>query len=110
MKQYIVDELRPADQEKIGKILGEKFGWPVMDNLYWLPLDPDHYSNIQAEHKTCQPFYFALELTPESLACELLVRTKSRVRCDCIAYATEGQRNWLIHLVDDLFEQAEITT
>jgi hypothetical protein len=110
MKQYIVDELRPADQEKIGKLLAEEFGEAVMDNLYWVPLDPERYSDVQAEHKDCQPFYFALELASDALACELLARTKSRVRCDCISYATEGQRNWLIHLVDDLFEQAEIIT
>ena len=110
MKQYIIDELRPADREKIGSILEDKFGKPVMDNIYWISLAPDHYTDVQAAHNDCQPFYFAIELAPDALACELLVRTKQRVRCNCIDYATEKQRNWIIRLIDDLFAEAEIIT
>lgn len=110
MKQYIIDELRPADWEKIGNLLEAKFGKPVMDNIYWVTLDPDLYTDDQTAHRDCQPFYFAIELAPHALACELLVRTKQRVRCHCIAYATEKQRNWLIRLIDDLFVEAEIIT
>ena len=52
----------------------------------------------------------ALELGPDRLAAELLVRTRSRVRCDCIHYADERQRNWLVRTVDAIFEKLEIIT
>lgn len=110
MKQYIIDELRAAEHEKLKKSLGDKYGEPVLDGLYWVPLDPALYNDIQTEHTDCQPYYFALDLEPNSLACELLVRTQNRVRCNCISYATERQRNWLIRLVDDLFEALDIIT
>ena len=110
MKQYLIDELRPAEHENLKKALDDKYGEPVFDGLYWIPLDPALYNNIQAEHVDCQPYYFALNLEPNSLACELLVRTQNRVRCNCISYASEGQRNWLIRLVDDLFDELEIKT
>jgi len=44
------------------------------------------------------------------LACELLVRTKNRMRCDCIQYATANQRNWLIELIDNMFSRLEIAS
>ena len=110
MKQYIIDELRPADWEKLGSLLEDKFGQPVMDNIFWVILDPDLHTDIQKAHKDCQPFYFAMELARDALACELLIRTKQRVRCNCIAYATEKQRNWLIRLIDNLIAEAEIIT
>ena len=40
---------------------------------------------------------------------ELLVRTQNRIRCECIAYATDEQRNWLIRLVDDMLAQLGIS-
>jgi hypothetical protein len=52
----------------------------------------------------------ALELSPDRLAAEMLVRTRCRVRCDCIHYADEGQCNWLVRTVDAIFEKLEIIT
>jgi hypothetical protein len=52
----------------------------------------------------------ALGLRPDRLAGELLVRTRNRVRCDCIHYADERQRNWLIQTVDAIFEKLGIIT
>ena len=110
MKQYVVDELRPADHETLRQFLQKKYGESVLEGLYWVPLDKSLYSPVQAEHKQCQPYYVALNLEPHLLAGELLVRTQNRVRCDCIAYATDAQRNWLMTLVDDMFAELGITT
>ena len=110
MKQYVVDELRPADHDKIRSHLEKKYGKTVFEGLYWVPLEKKHYSPVQSDHRQCQPFYFALNLEPNHLAGELLVRTQNRVRCDCIGYATQRQRDWLIALVDDMFVQLGIKT
>ena len=110
MKQYVVDELRPADHESIRTYLEKKYGNSVLEGLYWVPLDERLYSPVQSEHTQCQPFYFALNLEPNLLAGELLVRTQNRVRCDCIGYATDPQRNWLVALIDDMFTELDIKT
>ena len=110
MKQYVVDELRPADHEKIRAYLENRFGNSVLEGLYWVPLEKDLYSPVQAEHKECQPFYVALNLEPNLLAGELLVRTQNRVRCDCIGYTTRQQRSWLMALIDDMFAELGIKT
>ena len=110
MKQYVIDELRLDDYKKLKAYFDENFNSSDIDGIYWIPLEQVPLTNIQTEHTECQPFYFAIELKPDTLACELLVRTKSRVRCDCISYATEKQLSWLISFMDGIFVKLEIIT
>lgn len=109
MKQYLVDELRPLDHDKVKSYLDARYAVPGVAGLYWVPVDPRLYNQDQKAHDECRPFYFALELLPDRLACELLVRSQQRIRCRCIQYATEDQRNWLIHTVDRVLEQLDIS-
>jgi hypothetical protein len=108
MKQYVIDELRPEDHEKIKTYLDEHFGPADMGDIYWIPLDPALYDVKQQSHEECRPFYFTIHLSSMSLIVELLVRTKSRIRCDCIKYATKEQFFWLICFVDAILERLEI--
>lgn len=110
MKQYVVDELRPADHEKVKAYLDAHYAVPSFPGLYWVDLIPEQYAETQQAHQDCRPFYFALELSPDRLCCEMLVRSRQKIRCACIRYATERQRNWLIAVVDAFFEQLEIQT
>ena len=110
MKQYAIDELRPDDHKKLKAYLDEYFNSSEIDGIYWLPLEQKDLTEVQAEHTDCQPFYFAIELKPDILSCELLIRTKNRVRCDCISYATSQQISWLVRLVDGMFDKLEIIT
>jgi hypothetical protein len=110
MKQYVIDELRPDDVKKLKAHLDDHYGAPGFDGLYWLPLDLAAYEGAQEKHIDCQPFYFAAELSSDRLNCELLVRTNKRVRCDCIRYATENQRNWLIRSIDAICDRLDIIT
>jgi hypothetical protein len=110
MKQYVIDEIRPAEHRALKEYLDEHFADTSMDSLYWIPVAEELLSDCQKEHEDCNPFFFALELLPDSLSVELLVRTRQRVRCDCIAYATEAQRNWVIGAVDAIFEKLQLRT
>ncbi len=108
MKQYVIDELRLEDHEKIKTYMDEHFGPADMGDIYWIPLDPDLYDEKQLSHDECRPFYFTIHLSSMSLIVELLLRTKSRIRCDCIKYATKEQFFWLICFVDAILERLEI--
>jgi hypothetical protein len=110
MKQYVIDELRSADYKSLKTYLDERYGPPAMGGIYWIPLETDKLTDIQSEHTDCRPQCFAVDLDDNRLACELLVRSKNRMRCDCIHYATEAQRNWLIGLIDKIFERLKIKT
>lgn len=110
MKQYVIDELRPDDFPKLKAYCQANLHRSGIDGIYWLYLDDTMLSPVQCAHRQCGPFYFALELSPERLACELLVRAESRIRCNCIGYASQAQRDWLIQTIDAVFELLEITT
>ena len=110
MKQYVIDELRATDYQSLKTYLQEHLDPATLDGVYWIPLAKDLLTDIQNAHRDCQPYYFAVEIDENRLAVELLVRTKSIMRCDCIGYATQAQRNWIIGFVDDIFNQLEIMT
>lgn len=110
MKQYVVDEIRPQDYEKLKGYLDGTFGESGLGGLYWVPVDETVLSEVQKAHTACAPFFIALELSPDRLSGELLVRTRSRVRCDCIHYADARQRDWLVRTVDAIFDQLDIIT
>jgi hypothetical protein len=110
MKQYVIDELRPADYEKLKVYLDDAYGPACLGAVYWVPMNLAILTDIQKEHTDCHPHYVAIELDRDRLACELLVRTKNRVRCRCMDYATAKQRSWLIELIDQIFNQLEIKT
>ncbi len=109
MKQYVIDELRPDDYEKLKAYLDAYYGPSRIGGIYWIPIEEEYLSEIQMTHKDCRPFYFAVDLEPSSIACELLVRTQKRIRCDCIGYATQLQRNRVINIIDTIFEKLSIT-
>jgi len=109
MKQYVIDELRYNDYEKVKLYLDENLGVSEIEGIYWLPLKKGLLTNEQASHTECRPLFFVVDLKPELISCELLVRTKNRIKCSCINYATEKQRNWLIQYIDDMLKQLEIS-
>jgi hypothetical protein len=110
MKQYVIDELRPKDYETIKAYMDENFNSSNVGGIYWLQLDQNILTEVQKEHAECQPFYFAVDLEQNLMAFELLVRTKNRIRCNCMGYATEKQRNWLVGFADSIFDKLKIKT
>lgn len=110
MKQYVIDELRPQDHNRIKKYLDKTCGPAEMGGIYWMPIATEELTEIQHEHTGCQPFYVAIDLEEDRIALELLVRTKNRVRCECMAYASGDQRIWLMGAIDAIFEKLNIAT
>ena len=108
MKQYVIDEIRAQDYKQIKTFLDKEYGNSELGGIYWIPVDETLLTSVQRSHKSCQPFYVALDLEPDRLCCELLIRTKQRVRCACMGYANQEQRNWIIRGIDRVFEKLEI--
>lgn len=100
--------MRPADHQRIKDYLDAHFGPAEMETIYWIPLEPSLYSVDQRKHEECHPLYLAVHLTFEAVALELLVRTKNRIRCDCIRYADQAQMQWATGFIDAIFEKLEI--
>ncbi|MCF8091815.1 MAG: hypothetical protein K9K21_06440 [Desulfotignum sp.] len=108
MKQYVIDGLRPEDHNRLKDYLDEHLRAAGIVGIYWLPLEKALLTPLQADHRDCAPHVFALKLEQTVLSCELLVRTKKYIRCECMAYATEDQRNWLIDQTDAILEMLAI--
>lgn len=108
MKQYVIDELRPEDYLKIKAYLDANCRTAGISGVYWLEMKAELLSDEQRSHIQCQPYYLGLELEEESLACGLLVRAASNIRCHCIAYANREQRNWLVDTIDSIMESLGI--
>jgi hypothetical protein len=110
MKQYVIDELRAADYPALKGYFSEHFKSATLDGIYWIPIEAELLTAVQQEHRECQPHYLAVDLNQDRMACELLVRTQARIRCNCIGYATQQQLNWLVGLIDDIFNRLKIIT
>lgn len=108
MKQYVIDQLSPADYEAVKAYLDKNFSASIMAQIYWIPLDQNILNEVQAEHTECQPFYFAIDLDQNQMVSELLIRTKNKMRCSCMSYANEKQRNWIIQFSDAVFDKLNI--
>jgi len=109
MKQYLIDELRLEDYEKIKTYLDDNIKNSPVAGLYWIPLAPELLADSQAAHPECGPHHFALELLEDRIACELLIRAEQIIRCSYIGYATREQRNWLIDYIDAILEKLDIS-
>lgn len=107
MKQYVIDQLRPSDYQKLKTYLNEHLESGALPGIYKLTLAAGMLNEIQAAHSECRP-YVAIELEPDHLSCEMLIRSCIKMRCDCMGYATEAQRNWLIDQVESILKELEI--
>lgn len=108
MKQYVIDEIRFEDYEKIRAWLDKNADDSAIDGIYWLLIDENVLNETQLAHLKCRPFYFVIELEPTRISCELLVRTHNTVRCDCMKYATDEQFLWLVRRIDSMLDALEI--
>jgi hypothetical protein len=108
MKQYVIDQLSSQDYLLVKDYLDKHFKNAGMDDIYWIPIDENLLSEVQKSHTQCQPFCFAVEIVPNKITWELLVRTNNCMRCNCMGYANELQINWLVEFADSILERLKI--
>jgi len=97
-----------TDYTALKGYLDEHLETAPIGGIYWLELEADLLTPLQAAHKGCAPHVFALALEETDLSCELLVRIKNNIKCDCMGYATKEQRDWLVNWTDALLERLSI--
>ena len=108
MKQYQIDEFRLEDYQKIKHYFDNNLESSMISGVYNLTLDTYLLNNTQKLHKDCQPFYFSISLTENYLSVELLIRSKNKMKCNCIQYANKNQREWLIDYIDNILTTLKI--
>ena len=108
MKQYVIDQLRGPDYERIRDYLDANAEKTFMEDMYWVNLPPGLYSAVQKEHESCHPFYFAVNLSPTQVDFEFLIRSRQIIRCSCIAYATAKQRDYIMDYADEMIRRLDM--
>lgn len=108
MKQYVIDGLTLKDYTALKTYLDKHLETAPIGGIYWLELDGECLTPEQKAHKDCGPHVFALMLEESYLSCELLVRIKTNIKCDCMGYATKAQRDWLVDWTDAVLERLSV--
>ncbi len=108
MKQYVIDQLRESDYDSILGFLQKNAEASEFGDVFWVKLPAQLYNEIQREHEKCQPFCFAVNISPAQAAFEMLVRSRQLLRCNCIAYADSRQKDFIIDYADRMLEELKI--
>lgn len=108
MRQYVIDQLREFDYNELLKYFNENADSTVMGGLYWAELPRELYTEVQAEHGDCQPFYFAVNLNFKQIAFEWLIRSRNTVHCNCFGYATPKQRDYIIDFANGVLRRLNL--
>lgn len=108
MKQYVIDQLRDSDYDKILEYLQKNSDVSEFGDVFWVKIPSDLYTQVQREHEKCRPFCFAVNISPDQASFEMLVRSRQVLRCNCIGYADERQRDYIINYADRMLDELKI--
>ena len=108
MKQYVITDLAPEETKEIATYLEKKVGSSGLMDFFWIPLEPSLYTDIQKAHADCAPICFPLEMDMDQITCEFFLRTRKKVACDCMGYATYKQIEWVLSFLDTMLKDLNI--
>jgi hypothetical protein len=106
MRYYTIDELTRTDTSSLSKRLDDMGLRSDIEGLYWLPCPQALLAAVQQEHAaSCGAHVMALEVLPDTLNLELLVRARNKMRCECVQYASPALAQHMITYLDALLEE-----
>lgn len=110
MRQFMFDEIRREDMEKMTQWLEERAENSPMTGLYWMTIPDDLLDPGQLGERDDQPFCFAIELGDDWAKFELLVRSRTNLRSPHTRYATPRQMQYIIDMADQIVQELQILT
>lgn len=110
MRAYLLDEITSSELAKIKVFLDTKATPSRVGEIYWVQLPDALLTAEQSRHTNCRPHVFAVELGPDWVKFEFLVRSLNTFRCSCPGYCTEKQQRFVIQFADGMLETLGIQT
>ena len=110
MRYYLIDEISKPDMEKIDEFLKRNAISSEMEKLFWVQIPKELLSDIQSEHRDCQPHLFSIELGTDLMKVEFFIRNLNRFKCKCQGYCTLEQRNFILNFSQNIIEELGIKT
>jgi len=95
---------------KVRHYLAEQATASGLEDIYWIELAPELLTDLQAAHHRCQPHRFAVEVGQDFVKLELLIRPAGSLRCECGAYASHGQRGFILETADRMVAELCLRT
>ena len=109
MRSYQIDEFTPEQIETIIQRFTAKGYASTIPQLFQIPLPDNLAGPEQKEHAaSCGPFYMALETGRDWIRLEFLVRARQILRCSCVSYATQDQRDYMMDTLDATLREWDI--
>jgi hypothetical protein len=105
MRQYVIDELHHDEVQKIRQYLEERCDQAGIGNILWLNMPEEHLTPDQKKHEACAPHVVGIEIMEDAVSFEMLVRSRNRMRCECIGFATSRQRDFILGFVDEMIRE-----
>ncbi len=109
MRQYVIDELSFLEHDNLDSYLKRTLKSGPMDGVFWLEVPREQLALAQLNHPDCGPFYFTVLLEKTEIRIEFLVRSSHNIRCSCIDWATQGQRQFVLDFIDTMIKEEYIT-
>ena len=110
MRSYLIDEISPPDMAKIEGYLEQNAIKSHSKKIVWVQMPQDLLSVTQFQHRDCQPYAFAIELGPNWIKLESLVRNLKNLHCICNDYCTLQQRDFILNFAHKMMEHQDIRT
>lgn len=110
MRYYLVDEISEPDMQKLRKHLNNTAIKSGLDDMYWVELPGEFLTRTQADHASCRPHVFGLELGKSYLKAELFVRNRNHFGCSCQQYCDDRQSGYVINLISNMINGLNLRT
>ena len=105
MRQYVIDELKHDEVKKIREYLDGKCDQAGLGNILWLNIPDGYLTEEQKEHSSCAPHVAGIEIMDDAVSFEMLIRSRNKMRCSCIGFASEKQRDFILQFVDTMIRE-----
>ncbi len=105
MRQFVIDDLSPMENDNIDSYLKRNLKQSPMVGVYWLPIPHEQLTDIQKEHSECGPYYASVEIDRHGVRFEMLIRSAANFHCPCIAYASQKQRQFILEFIDTMIKE-----
>ena len=110
MRYYLIDEISLSDMEKIYEFLKHNAISSRMVKVFWVPIPKELLSDMQFQHRDCQPHLFAIELGTDQMKVEFFIRNLNNLNCQCQSYCTPEQRDFILNFSQKMIGQLGIGT
>ncbi len=110
MRYYLIDEISHSDMEKIDEFLKQNAIRSEMEKFFWVQIPKELLSDIQFQHRDCQPHLFSIELGTDQLKVEFFIRNLNHLNCTCQSYCTLEQRDFILNYSQKMIEELGIRT